>query len=412
MTRAALIPVMALAVALQTGGPGERLSAHRNLGKAFYENPATQPQAVDEFRRALELAPQSAREILNYGLALLRAGKTKEGALEIERAQRLDPKIPHTWFNLGIVYKREGETEKATRQFERMVELVPDEPVSHYNLGVLYKLAGKTGEAVNRFETATRLDPSLAGPHFQLFNAYRQAKRQGEAQRELAIFQEIKKRTEGAAVPEDMEWSYYAEIYDPVEARAAAEPPAELKFRELPAIGKVDPKSAGIVALDADGDGRPEPLAWSESGVAGNASLAAIKGARAIAAGDFNNDGLADLCVVTAAGASLWVNRKGRFRAHPAKLPDGSYEHAVWLDYDQDYDLDLFLLGDRSRLMRNNGAAGFGDQTPAFPFVAGHALEGALFELIADSRSMDLLVAYEDRGGVLYRDRLGGKYEA
>src|SRR5947208_8176134 len=61
---------------------------HRNLGKAFYENPTTQIQAVDEFKKAMELAPGSARERLNYGLALLRAGKTKEGIVEIEKAQK------------------------------------------------------------------------------------------------------------------------------------------------------------------------------------------------------------------------------------------------------------------------------------------------------------------------------------
>src|SRR5580698_785957 len=96
----------------------DRLWHHRNLGKAFYENPTTQVQAVDEFKKALELAPQSARERLNYGLALLRAGKTKEGAAEIEKAQKQDPKIPHTWFNLGIVYKKDSEYDKAIQQFE------------------------------------------------------------------------------------------------------------------------------------------------------------------------------------------------------------------------------------------------------------------------------------------------------
>src|SRR5450756_1460107 len=51
-----------------------RLWRYRNLGKAFYENPTTQKQAVEEFRKARDLAPASAREVTNYGLALLRAG--------------------------------------------------------------------------------------------------------------------------------------------------------------------------------------------------------------------------------------------------------------------------------------------------------------------------------------------------
>src|SRR5690348_11594956 len=35
----------------------ERLARHRNLGKAFYENPTTQNEALAEFNAALALAP-------------------------------------------------------------------------------------------------------------------------------------------------------------------------------------------------------------------------------------------------------------------------------------------------------------------------------------------------------------------
>ena len=48
------------------------LDQHRNLGKAFYENPTTQQEAVAEFQQALAIAPDSARDKLNYALALLK----------------------------------------------------------------------------------------------------------------------------------------------------------------------------------------------------------------------------------------------------------------------------------------------------------------------------------------------------
>ena len=89
--------------------------------------PTTQNEAVEEFRKALALAPQSSRERLNYGLALLRAGKTAEGIAELIDVQKQDPSIPHTWFNLGIAYKKAGEEAKAIAQFEQMVKLVPDD---------------------------------------------------------------------------------------------------------------------------------------------------------------------------------------------------------------------------------------------------------------------------------------------
>lgn len=399
----------------------EELWRYRNLGKAFYENPTTQIQAVDEFKKALDMAPQSARERVNYGLALLRAGKTKEGAAELERAQKQDPKIPHTWFNLGIVYKKESEYDKAIAQFQGMVKLAPDEPKSHYNLAVLYKLNGKAEEALKEFEISERLDPNLAGPHFQLYNAYRGAGRAADAARELKIFQAIKERMKGAAIPEDMEWSFFAEIYETIEPKPADAPAAELKFRDVSTGARLDPKGAGLLALDFDGDGKPDALAWSAGGAVllkngsspvANSGLEGVKNIVSIAAGDFNNDGLPDLCVLTESGAALYANKQGRFQKEAAALPAGRYEKAVWIDYDHDYDLDLILLGESSKLLRNNGAAGFSDQTADFPFVKGHALSGAPYSLIADTSGVDLAVSYQDREGVLYRDKLAGKYEA
>ena len=62
--------------------------------------------------------------------------------------------------------------------------------------------------------------------------------------------------------------------------------------------------------------------------------------------------------------------------------------------------------------MRNNGEAGFSDETKRFPFVAGRALDAVRFDLEPDTPGFDLVVSYADRPGVLYRDRLGGTYEA
>ena len=394
---------------------------YRNLGKAFYENPTTQKEAVIEFKKALDLAPDSARERINYGLALLRAGQNKDGVAELIQAQKQDPSIPHTWFNLGIYFKKDGDYESAIKQLEGMAKLVPDEPVTHYNLGILYKLAGKPKEGIEQLETAEKLNPNLAGPHFQLFNQYRQAGRAEDGARELEIFQDIKKRTAGAAVPEDMEWSYYAEIFETVDPQPAEAPPVPLKFADHKLEGHFDETTAGLAALDFDGDGKVDLIAWSKDGVrlykngatpVAKSGLEDLKNVRGIFPGDFDNDGLPDLCVLNDGGALLYHNNKGVFERVEAPLPVGSYEKAIWMDYDHDGDLDLFLLGARSVLMRNNGEAGFSNQTADFPFVRGHATAGAVFAVRHDTAASDLAVAYRDHPGALYRDKLNGKYEA
>jgi hypothetical protein len=91
-------------------------------------------------------------------------------------------------------------------------------------------------------------------------------------------------------------------------------------------------------------------------------------------------------------------------------LPSGSFAKAVWIDYDHDYDLDLVLVGEGAMLLRNNGRAGFSDRTADIPFVAGRAVDATVFNLVADTPGQDLVVSYADRGGVVYRDLLAGKY--
>ena len=417
---AAFVTAAVLLTGAGTQDNRELLWQHRNLGKAYYENPVTQLQAVAEFKQALELAPESAREHVNYGLALLRAGKTQEGIAQLLEAQKRDPRIPHTWFNLGIVYKKDGRYAPATAQFEQMVRLAPGEPVSHYNLGVLYKMASRPAEALREFETAARLNPGLAGPHFQLYNAYRQAGRADEAAAEMKLFQEIKKRNAGAAVPEDMEWSFYSEIYESLDPRPYTNPAGAPSHPRQLGTGFA-PEHSGAVVLDFDGDGRADLLAWSPDGIrifrdgevpADAHGLGDLKDVISVAPADFDNDGFTDLCVITQSGAFLYRNEKGKLQRLPVTLPAGRYARAVWVDYDHDYDLDLFLLGADSALARNNGAAGFSAETASFPFAKGQAIDAVPTDLIADTGGFDLVVSYQDHAGVLYRDQLGGKYTA
>ncbi len=253
----------------------------------------------------------------------------------------------------------------------------------------------------------------MEAPHFQLYNIYRQSGKREDAARELATFQRLKKEHEGAAIPQDPEWCNYAEIYDPIDIKGGHRP-AEGPRHLLPA------SSEGQLLIDVDGDGKAEVLVWRKDGLTvlhgresmKNTGLEGVRGVVSAAAGDFDNDGLADLCVVTESGPLLFRNAKGRFEKVDVKLADGRFEKAVWLDFDHDYDLDLLLLGEKSVLLRNQGAAGFADHTADFPFAPGHAIDAVSFRWMADSKAFDLMVSYSDHAGVLYADKLTGKYEA
>lgn len=402
----------------------ERLWYHRNLGKAFYENPTTQYEAVGEFKKALDLAPDSARERLNYGLSLLRAGKTAEALIELERVTRQDPALPHAWFNWGIALKRESQYEAAIAKLEKMAALVPDEPITLFNLATLYKLTGAPDKALPLFEAAARLAPALAGPRFQLYNAYKSLGRTEDSQRELAAFRERKTEQEGAAVPEDLEWSWYSEIFD--EPEPQSEPPVAIapQWRaEKLAQGLVVEQSF-LRLLDFEADGASDLLVGTGQGLRlfKGGKTSALVGLEKIGAvvdaapGDFDNDGMVDLAVIAKSGPLLLRNSGQAFEPFPMALPAGDFRVATWLDFDHDYDLDLFLLGhEKNVVWRNPGAGlkeGWSDASARFPFVVGAPLAALAVHTMPDSQSFDLVVAFADRPGVVYRDRLGGRFEA
>ncbi len=391
----------------------EQLTRHINLGKAFYENPTTQKEAAAEFKKALDLNPDSAREQLNYGLALLRAGDVKQAAEFLLKSRKTNPALPHTYFNLGVIHKKDGEFEKALQEFGEMAKRAPEEPVTHFNLGMLHKLQGAPEKATAEFETAAKLDSTLAAPHFQLYNSYRAAGRMPDAQRELATFNEIKKRMAALGLSEDMDWSYYAELLEEIPAAATAgAPPVEVAFNARPA-GSLGAQASGLHTLDANGDGKLDFLLVGASGSAlflnngAGFTKSAAPAARAANVGDFNNDTLPDLCLAGPEGASLAANKKGSFETRP--LVKGSFNHCVFVDFDHDYDLDVLLLGENPKLMRNNGAEPWTEQP--FPFVAGNSFDAAVLETGEDN-GFDIVMAYMGKPAVLYRDKKMGRYEA
>jgi tetratricopeptide (TPR) repeat protein/predicted nucleotidyltransferase len=402
--------------AVSVAGADEAMERHRNLGKAFYENPTTHAEAIAEFKKAFDLAPNSVREKLNYALALLHGNREAEAVALLKQVQQLDPSLPHTWFNLGIYYKKTGESDKALVEFEQMVKLVPAEPIGHYQFGTLLRSAGRNAEAIQELEKAAELNPQLAGPHFQLYNLYRQAGRAEDAARNLATFQALKKQAEGAPIPEDVDWCFYGEIYDPPRKSSALPAQPAPRYEDHPLSTAV-----GMITIDANNTGRADLLAWSTNSVTlyrngtevvKDSGLEKIPGAISVAAGDFDNDGFIDLCVVTATGPKLYRNTKGHFDPFDAALPQRPFERALWIDYDHDYDLDLLLIGEKSALLRNQGKAGFEDRTKDFPFIAAKPVDAFKLRVVPDTKAFDVVVSYSDRDPVLYSDQLGGRYIA
>ncbi len=120
-------------------------------GLAKDDDPATVSEAMDAYRRALELDPSLASAHTNLGIAYYREGQTEEARRHFERALALDPELSEARYNLANLYDEEGERELAIAEFRRVVITNPDFADAHFNLAVALEKVGSRVQAAEHF---------------------------------------------------------------------------------------------------------------------------------------------------------------------------------------------------------------------------------------------------------------------
>jgi arylsulfatase A-like enzyme/Flp pilus assembly protein TadD len=101
-------------------------AAHMALYLGRGQDPGELAQALDHFRRAVELDPASNRALRGLASALTSAGREDEALPVWEKAVAADPKDDFSTYNLGAAYFNKGDRAKALRAFETYLELRKD----------------------------------------------------------------------------------------------------------------------------------------------------------------------------------------------------------------------------------------------------------------------------------------------
>lgn len=133
--------------------------AYSHLAYALLFNPATQPAALDEARRATEIAPESAEAWAYLGRAYDWNGRFDEALAAVEKAAQLDPENADVQSFLGEIYADLRMYPEAVRAAEKAVRLDPSNAEAHRNLGYVYADMSRNAEALAEFQKAHELQP-------------------------------------------------------------------------------------------------------------------------------------------------------------------------------------------------------------------------------------------------------------
>jgi tetratricopeptide (TPR) repeat protein len=140
---------------------------------AYQMTPAALSEAIEHFRRALEVDAEYAQAYAGLGhahlmryIAATDRVDLETGLSDLEEAVRRDPELgePYYWLTYG--YSRANRFEEAVAAGRRAIELEPDNPMAHYFLGVAYWLQvvlqhrrESWPAALDRFRSAHELAP-------------------------------------------------------------------------------------------------------------------------------------------------------------------------------------------------------------------------------------------------------------
>ena len=119
-------------------------------------------EAVEQFRAALQLAPDFPEAVYHLALAYDRMGRTGEAMANAEDALRLSPDLIQARYVLAGCCGKRGDFEGELRLLAKITGRAPEFAEARYNYGLGLQREQRFAEAVEELRAAARLDPKNA----------------------------------------------------------------------------------------------------------------------------------------------------------------------------------------------------------------------------------------------------------
>jgi tetratricopeptide (TPR) repeat protein len=99
-----------------------------SLGDKYFESKRFE-QAIEIYKKAIELNPNDIDTINDLGLAYFYTKNTNEAISTLRKGTEVNPSFQRIWLSLGYVLMSAGKNEEARQALQKTVDLAPDSGV-------------------------------------------------------------------------------------------------------------------------------------------------------------------------------------------------------------------------------------------------------------------------------------------
>ena len=174
---------------------------HQIAGETL-EAESNRPQAIKEYRKALEINPKASSLHYRIGrLTLLTSGGTEtvggtqadaQALTEFQKELAINPADEASEYQIGEICYRGQRYQEAKQHFLRAIELSPDFAEAHAGLAKVELGDHQPSLALKELEHAIKLQPNNASAHYTLMLVYRDLGQTQQATSEMELFRNLK----------------------------------------------------------------------------------------------------------------------------------------------------------------------------------------------------------------------------
>ncbi len=163
------------------------------LGRAYHIQNRTAP-AIEQFRLALDLAPQLPLAHYHLGYAYQSQGNLSDALAEYEQEIKLNPEFVETYQLAGNIQLGLGKLDAAEKLFRKGIALRPQAWQALYGLARVLQARGDLVGAEAALNQVIEVKPDYVEAHYALARTYQLLGKKDEAAREFKIVSDLHAR--------------------------------------------------------------------------------------------------------------------------------------------------------------------------------------------------------------------------